>query len=135
MRTINKVIIHCAGTKTNQNFDVSNIDQWHRDRGWSEIGYHYYIKLDGTIQQGRDLKRVGAHCAGYNSSSVGVCLEGGKNPDGSKWDMCTRRQEYSVEKLLKKLGKQFPEITLHGHYEFSKTKSCPNFDINKFYFR
>ena len=135
MRKIDKVIIHCADTKTNQNFDVSDIDRWHKNKGWTEIGYHYYIKLDGTIQTGRKLKRVGAHCAGHNSSSVGVCLEGGKNPDGTKWDMCTSKQEYAVEKLLLTLGKDYPNITLHGHYEFSKTKSCPNFDINKFYFR
>ncbi len=49
------------------------------------VGYHYYIKLDGTIQEGRNLEEVGAHCKGHTAASIGIGLEGGKNADGSKW--------------------------------------------------
>ncbi len=125
---IDKIILHCADTPINKSFDVSDIKRWHKDRGWSDIGYHYYIKLDGSLQKGRDLWRVGSHTKGKNTNSIGVCLEGGKNADGTPWTICTERQREQLKELLKVLGRTFPGLQLHGHYEFSN-KTCPNFKI------
>ena len=128
MRFLNKIIFHCADTRTDQNFNISDVKRWHLDRGWSDVGYHYFIKLDGSIQKGRDIGRIGSHCKGHNTGSIGVCFEGGKNPDDSKWDRPTEKQIEAAQITISWLRIRFGELTYHGHYEFS-SKSCPNFDI------
>jgi len=128
-RKIDKIIIHCSDTKTSQSFDVTDIDLWHRKQGWDSIGYHYYIKLDGTLQIGRSLNKMGAHCIGQNANSIGICFEGGKNPDGSKWDEPTNAQLLTYDGLYGYLDLLIPNITVHAHNEFSD-KSCPNFSIS-----
>lgn len=54
------------------------IDRWHRTRSepFECIGYHYVIRLNGKIEDGRDVKYIGAHAHGLNGDSVGVCFEG-----------------------------------------------------------
>lgn len=130
-RNVKKIIVHCADTKVNQSFDITDVDQWHKQRGFSMVGYHYYIKLDGTIQEGRNLEQVGAHCKGQNSDSIGICFEGGKNSDGSKWDSPLSAQLDSWHTLYQYLCLMFGNLPLKGHYEYSE-KSCPNFDIDEF---
>jgi len=131
---IDKAILHCAETPINKSFDVEDVRKWHTDpkpkgNGWSEIAYHYYIKLDGTLQKGRDLWLVGAHAYGENDDSIGICLEGGLNADGTPWTICTERQRETLKQLLIVLGVSIHGLQLHGHYEFSDTKTCPNFKI------
>lgn len=130
-RNIKKIIVHCADTKVNQNFDIKDVDQWHKQRGFSMVGYHYYIKLDGTIQEGRNLEQVGAHCKGQNSDSIGICFEGGKNADGSKWDSPLSAQLDAWHTLYQYLCLMFGNLPLKGHYEYSE-KSCPNFEIDDY---
>ena len=127
MRKLTKIILHCADTKTNQDFSVQDVRNWHIQRGWSDIGYHFYIKLSGSLYEGRELSRIGAHCKGYNSKSVGICFEGGKNELGEMWDKPTDNQIKTVVNLIKSLREDYGEMGVHGHYEFSG-KSCPNFD-------
>lgn len=58
---------------------VTDIHAWHQARGWSGIGYHYYVRKDGSIWHGRPEDTVGAHAGstnGYNSHSIGICFEG-----------------------------------------------------------
>ena len=57
MREINEIIIHCADTKTNQSFDIDDVRDWHLARGFSDVGYHYVIALDGTVWYGRPLEQ------------------------------------------------------------------------------
>ena len=64
-REITKIIIHCSATREGQNISTETIRTWHmRDRGWSDIGYHYVIGLDGIIDYGRGVSRIGAHTKG-----------------------------------------------------------------------
>jgi len=112
-------------------FECYTIEKCHiEENKWSDIGYHYYIELDGTLHKGRDFKYVGSHCKGYNSESIGICLEGGKNADGTNWSKPLQAQLYSLKMLLGFLKTTFPQLTIHGHYEFS-SKTCPNFDVNE----
>ena len=128
-RKINKVIIHCSDTKINQKFSARDIDNWHKKRGFREIGYHFYIGLDGKIEEGRNLNEVGAHCKGQNENSIGICFEGGKNEDGSKWDSPLQMQLEAFEALNDYLWFVFQrQLPIHAHNEFS-SKTCPNFDI------
>jgi N-acetylmuramoyl-L-alanine amidase len=130
MRFINCIIWHCFDTRTDQNFGIKDVTKWHLARGFSGCGYHYIIRLDGTIESGRALARVGAHCKGHNRGSIGVSFEGGKTPDGFRWVKPTNEQLKSAKELKmsleSKLGKGLDD---YGHYQFSESKSCPNFDI------
>lgn len=130
MRKINEIILHCADTKTSQSFSIEDIRSWHTSppRNWSDIGYHYYIQLDGTTWVGRPLEKSGAHCKGRNKNSIGICFEGGKNPDGSKWDKPTDSQIVNYNSLLDELKDKFGDLDVNPHSKYSN-KTCPNFDI------
>lgn len=130
MRNINKIILHCSATKTDQSFDIDNIRDWHvNGNGWSDVGYHFYIKLDGTIQKGRPIERSGAHTKGHNKDSIGLCFEGGYHPDGSLWSEPTIAQQKTFINWLKTIEPEFGRIPIHGHREYSN-KDCPGFDVN-----
>jgi N-acetylmuramoyl-L-alanine amidase len=128
LRPINKVLIHCTATKPDHDVDVKDIRQWHLDRGWSDCAYHYHIKLDGTIQSGRPIELIGAHCRGYNKFSIGISYAGGLDENGKPSDTRTEEQKESLVKLMIRIRKVYPEISVHGHNEFSN-KACPSFDV------
>lgn len=133
MRKINKLIVHCTATPEGRNVTVEEIDKWHKQLGWKGIGYHYIIYLDGTIHKGRDEEKVGAHCAGYNANSIGICYVGGVLKDGkTPKDTRTEAQKQSMIKLLKELKSKYPNATIHGHREFA-AKACPCFDAKNEY--
>ena len=128
MRLVNKIIVHCADTPKGAYFDIEDIRKWHvQENGWIEVGYHYVILLDGSIQIGRSLDTIGAHCYGHNKLSVGVCYIGGKGGDTR-----TKAQKESLKTLLKTLKNIYPIATIHGHRDFSD-KDCPSFDATKEY--
>ncbi len=128
MRTITKIIIHCAATPEGKNFTAEDIDRWHKERDFSGIGYHYVVLLDGTIEEGRALDKTGAHCLGYNTGSIGICYIGGCDQNGNPKDTRTPKQKDALEGLVLDLQKRFPKATVHGHNEFS-TKACPSFIV------
>ena len=89
MRQINEIIIHCSATKEGLNFNANDIDRWHKQRGFKRIGYHFVILNDGTIQQGRELASIGAHCTNHNAHSIGICYIGGLDENGKPKDTRT----------------------------------------------
>lgn len=126
-RTIKEIIVHCSATREGQHVTVSQIRQWHRQRNFADIGYHYVVYLDGSVHAGRPLDNVGAHCTGHNTHSIGVCYVGGLASDGrTAKDTRTAAQKSALRKLLKDLKKEYPRATIHGHYEFAN-KACPCF--------
>jgi len=130
MRNINEIIIHCADTKVTQSFSIEDVRKWHvEERGWSDVGYHYYIRLNGSLEIGRPVVKSGAHCRGRNQNTIGVCFEGGKFSDGCEWNKPLSPQIKAFEELKKSLFMVFGELKLSGHYEYS-SKTCPNFDID-----
>ena len=132
MRNIDKIIIHCSATKEGNNVTASTIDQWHKDRGWRCIGYHYVVALDGTIEYGRSIYETGAHVKNQNEGSIGVCYIGGLGSSMEAKDTRTQEQKESLLLLLKTLKKMHPSATIHGHNEFS-AKACPCFNANEEY--
>ena len=132
MRNINKIIVHCSATKEGKAFNVADITRWHKDRGFATIGYHYVVLLDGTIQQGRAEMVMGAHCKGYNANSIGICYIGGLDENGKSKDTRTPEQKKALLELLKRLKKDYPNATIHGHREFAN-KDCPCFDAKNEY--
>jgi len=132
-RKINKVIVHCTATPKTMDVDVEAVRNWHLERGWSDIGYHFLIKLDGTIHKGRPLEKIGAHTKGHNTNSIGIAYVGGMSEDmSSSEDTRTQQQKDSLEYLLCYLKILFSEAKIYGHRDFS-TKACPSFDAKSEY--
>jgi N-acetylmuramoyl-L-alanine amidase len=128
MRKIDKIIIHCSATPEGRDVSTETIRQWHLKRGWSDIGYHYVIELDGKIIPGRPIERIGAHCRGENRSSIGICYVGGVNEEMIPKDTRTEAQRGALHSLLFDLTDNFAQATVHGHNEFS-SKACPSFNV------
>jgi N-acetylmuramoyl-L-alanine amidase len=121
------LIIHTAAHE-GDNYDIEDIDEWHRERGWQMVGYHYFICKDGTIQQGRPDDLHGAHCldGGMNTKSLGICFQG--HGDREAW---TRNQELSFQRLAaqKRAKYGIPVENVQGHRRYA-TKTCPGTQIN-----
>ena len=132
-RKIERIIIHCAATPEGRDIKMETIKSWHvKGRGWSDIGYHYIIELDGSIRNGRPLERSGAHTKGHNATSIGVCYVGGVDKDKRPKDTRTEAQRDAMDKLIDSLRGEHPDATIHGHNEFAN-KACPSFDVSKEY--
>lgn len=133
MREINKIIIHCSDTPEGRDDRAADIRRWHLERGFGDIGYHYIIDLDGTIEAGRDIDVAGAHCAGHNAKSIGICYVGGADKETRKpKDTRTDAQRDSLLLLLKYLRQRYPSARIYGHRDLAN-KPCPCFDARKEY--
>lgn len=133
MRAINRIIIHCSATPEGKDYTVDTIRKWHKQKGYSDIGYHYVIYRDGSIMKGRPLEKIGAHTVGYNTGSIGICYIGGLAKDcKTPKDTRTKEQKESLLKLVHSLKEQFPNATMHGHNEFA-AKACPSFNVQEWY--
>tara|TARA_R100000388_G_C7205688_1_gene140887 strand:+ start:20 stop:472 length:453 start_codon:yes stop_codon:yes gene_type:complete len=133
MRKIDKIIIHCSATVEGVNVSTSTIKRWHvQGRGWSDIGYHYVIGLDGAIDYGRPINRQGSHTKGENSDSIGICYIGGLSKSKRAKDTRTEAQKKSLMKILKTLTHIYPEASIHSHFEFAN-KACPCFNAGEEY--
>lgn len=130
MRIIRKIILHCSASAEGRPLTIDDIRRWHiRHNGWSDIGYHYVVHLDGSVHAGRPEAKIGAHCAGHNADSIGVCYVGGLAADGkTPKDTRTPAQKEALRQLVGRLKTRYPNATLHGHREFS-SKYCPSFHI------
>lgn len=124
-RPVNTVFIHCSASDNPEHDDISIMNTWHvRDRGWSEVGYHYFIKKDGTLQKGRDLNKTPAAQRGHNSSSIAICLHG---LDLSKF---TRQQRTTLRSLAFNIMKSYGRrsVRFRAHNEVAN-KACPVVNI------
>lgn len=131
MRKIDKIIIHCSATPEGRDIKTETIRSWHvKGRGWSDIGYHFVIELDGSIRNGRPVERIGAHVKGQNANSIGICYVGGIDKSNNAKDTRTEAQKKSLNELIDSLRAVYKEATIHGHNEFS-AKACPSFDVQK----
>jgi N-acetylmuramoyl-L-alanine amidase len=138
VRQITHIIIHCSASDWGC---AREIDAWHKARGWDGIGYHnviqngrpepgvHLLSLEGQIECGRRIDETGAHCIGYNESSIGICLIG--NGPGT----FVLEQFDALKHLLIDLCVTYrirPENIL-GHRETAsgkaEGKTCPNFDV------
>lgn len=138
-RPITEIIVHCTATREGQDISVQTIREWHTakppiGRGWSDIGYHWVVLLDGTVQAGRPEALQGAHCAdkGKNVGTLGVVYVGGVAKDGkTPKDTRTPAQKKALLAHVKALIERYPTITkVTGHNQYAN-KACPSFDVRK----
>lgn len=136
------IVLHVTATRPLTPAGVAEVTAMHKARGFSTIGYHYVIRLDGKIEKGRPENQVGAHVQGYNSVSIGVALEGGLSQmTGKPADTRTPAQVEALIDLLRDLLTRFPKARICGHRDLSPDrdadgviepheylKECPCFD-------
>ena len=128
MRQIKEIIVHCSATREGENFEVAEIRKWHLARGFSDIGYHFYIDLYGEIHKGRDISKIGAHCKGHNRNSIGICYCGGVEADGkTPKDTRNTEQRRALVAVLRTLKAMYPNAVIHSHSDFAN-KACPSFN-------
>ncbi|WP_292487538.1 peptidoglycan recognition family protein [Methanohalobium sp.] len=130
---IRYLVVHTAAYD-GENDNLEDIIRWHKEeRGFSTIGYHYYIRKDGTIKKGREEQYVGAHCKAsrMNFKSLGICFEG--HHDYEEW---TEDQKDSFKILCRSLQAKYriSDENIIGHreaYEQDPTpKTCPGKEID-----
>ena len=132
-RQIEKLIVHCSATPEGRDVKVETIKKWHtEERGFSDIGYHWVIELDGSIRKGRPESRSGAHAKGHNKESIGICYIGGCDSDMKPKDTRTDAQKETLRCLLIDLLGRYPEAEIIGHRDVS-SKICPSFDARSEY--
>ena len=124
MRKLNKIILHCSDSDAPLHDNIEIIREWHKGRGFNDVGYHFYIQKSGFIQRGRSIDVIGSHCYGQNRESIGICL-GGKNH-------FKLIQFATLQQLIHSLFTILGELEIYGHNEFNKNKTCPNFDVDNF---
>lgn len=133
MRKITDIILHCSATPEGRDIHADTIRTWHKQQGWRDIGYHYVITLSGKVEWGRPIEEVGAHCAGHNFNSIGICYIGGIDKQGRAKDTRTPAQTAALHQLVKTLQEEYhiPDSNVHCHNEYS-AKACPSFSIDTF---
>ena len=145
-RTMDTITIHCSATREDKDYTSENIKKWHLLRGFNDIGYHFVILLDGTIEIGRPLNKVGAHVAGHNTGNIGICYIGGLDLNNKAKDTRTDNQKKSLVELINLLKKYINIKEIKGHRDYSKdlngngiiekfeySKDCPCFDVKSEY--
>ena len=127
--SVSYLILHCSATRSDRDYTVEQLKRDHLARGFIDVGYHYYIRRDGTITRHRRLNEVGAHCRPFNRCSIGICYEGGLDAKGKPKDTRTIAQRGSLVKLLIELKQKFPKAAIRGHNEMpgATIKECPCF--------
>ena len=146
MRKINRIFVHCSDSAYG---DAAAIEGWHKQR-WKaapsgkHIGYHFVVLNgrrridsgydptdDGRLELGRDVEEPGAHVAGANYDSIGVCLIG---QHGLYTLEQIRTAVHLVRTLVLDHGLAWSSV--FGHYQapsaVAQGKRCPDFNIDTF---
>ena len=124
------IFVHCSATKPSQDVGVREIRQWHKQQGWLDVGYHFIIKRDGTVEEGRPVDVVGSHVKDWNSKSVGVCLVGGIDDKAKFAANFTPAQMHSLKVKLEELKALYPQAVIKAHHDVAP-KACPSFDLGR----
>ena len=109
------VIHHMAGFGS-----ADDIHHIHCGNGWAGIGYHFFVRTDGTVYRGRPINKVGAHTVNYNSVSVGICFEGNFETTAGMPDA----QKQAGKELVSYLKNLYPNAKVKKHKDFQAT-ACP----------
>lgn len=105
MRKIDKLYIHHS--ESPDTTTINDIRRWHvQENKWSDIGYHYVLTPNGTLEQGRPVDKVGAHVQGDNLTSIGLCVIGNfdyhkpseTQMEALKWFVPQLCQEFGIKR-------------------------------------
>lgn len=130
-KDVQYIVIHYSATPVERDFSADDIDAMHKRRGWRGIGYHFYIRKDGTVENGRPLRERGAHIKGHNHHSIGICYEGGvyASDVNTGRDTRTQAQRDAMIRLIRDMLKRYPGAQVIGHKNMpGAATQCPGFD-------
>ena len=161
LASVDLIVIHCSASPNGRWNTAEDVDAWHRERGFSRdmmiaplheprlkhIGYHFVIGTNGALWNGRSVVEAGAHAAGHNQRSIGICLIGTDKFTAPQWQMlrgnvCAMvallaRARHDVEaprtvpnqEQARALATRL-EIRILGHRDLpSVKKACPGFAV------
>ena len=127
------IAIHCSATPPTMDIGVEKIKEWHvKDNGWDDVGYHFIITRDGTIEPARPEDMQGAHAPRVNDRSVAICLIGGSDANGGWSNNFTDEQWVTLKALLLNLTKKYEIKKIIGHYQVDDKKECPSFKVPEY---
>jgi N-acetylmuramoyl-L-alanine amidase len=138
MRHLNRIFVHCTATRAEwwagrrSSDKAAECKRWHLDRGWSDVGYNFFVDRDGTVTEGRPIEVTPAAQKGHNTGSVAIALWGGHGGDQDDQfeEHFTPEQDRALRKLIAQLRMEYPSITkVRGHNEVSLAKPCPCFQV------
>jgi N-acetylmuramoyl-L-alanine amidase len=119
-RKVETVFIHCSASDHPSHDDVSVMRKWHKKRGFNDVGYNYYIKKDGTIQEGRPVNKIPAAQKGHNRGSIAICVGGLAEFTDDSLE--------ALKMLCRAISSEYGNaIIFRGHREVAN-KTCPVFD-------
>lgn len=122
VRAVGRVFIHCSASDNPDHDNVATMDLWHKQRGWSGVGYHFFIRKSGLLEIGRDIEKVPAAQEGNNAGTIAICLHGLAR---AKF---TEQQFEALRSLCQQINAAYEGgVTFHGHCEVAN-KACPVFD-------
>lgn len=125
MRAIDRIVVHHSASDLDTT--TADIDEWHTAKGWSGCGYHFVIEGDGRLVLGRPVDRVGAHVAGHNEGSVGICVVGDNTTLAQRW---TQAQVRALKHTVDVLSVMFQGAEVCGHRDMPGAKTeCPGLDV------
>ena len=126
------ITVHCSATSPQQDIGAAEIRQWHKSKGWRDVGYHFVIRRNGQVEIGRPLSQTGAHVKGHNKANIGVCVIGGCNANQQPQDNFTLAQRKALFGLVAALQAQFLICDEHvkGHKDWGANKACPVMGVN-----
>jgi len=119
------VVLHHAAAKS---CTAEDVHRWHLANGWAGIGYHFFVRKDGSIYRGRPIDTVGAHTYGENSETVGICFEGNFEEE----EMPEKQVSSGIE-LVSWLLELYPQITKISKHMDHNATACPgkNFPFDR----
>ena len=123
-RKVHRVFIHCSASDHAHHDNIATMKQWHLARGFWDVGYHFFIQKDGTLEYGRDSEKTPAAQKGHNLNTLAICMH------GLKEEKFTTAQFDTLRKLAQQIEHNYDNISFHGHCEVSK-KACPVFNYKK----
>lgn len=132
LETVDFLVVHCSASPDTMDIGVDEIREWHRTRGFFDVGYHFVVRRNGDVETGRPVNRPGAHAVGFNHRSLGICLVGGVDVNQKATNNFTEAQFRSLLALLDSLVYLHPRAQILGHRDLPRVaKACPSFDVRK----
>lgn len=111
------IVLHHAEAST---CTAKQVDEWHKSNGWSGIGYHFFVRKDGSIYRGRPIDKMGSHVLHRNHESIGICAEGAYSRE-----YMPDKQKRAIAELLDYLkANYYPNAQIVGHREIGSS-DCP----------
>ena len=124
-RKIDRVFLHCSASDVPAHDNVETMRKWHKEKGWDDIGYHFFISKNGVLHRGRDIEKTPAAQKGHNLRTIAVCMH------GLRKEKFTQVQYEALKTLCTDIDAAYSsKVSFHGHTEVSN-KTCPVFDYKE----